>query len=250
MSKAPTTVYEQNNGLLNVYKVPESLVDRVVNAEKYNKAHEKISIGNLHRSKSGTGNQNEFEGDWVLILKGTKVASRKANKIFRDKVSKTSAFYHRRDMLCSRPKRKKRPVDYFQSQYHKGHKEKHGSSPFHEVSSAGRAIWAQMSEGQRLQYVEMAKIDGVRFEEEQAKWLENNKIFPLPPKSPYSLFISEQKGVDGKLNWKALDQKQKQGYRAMSERDKIRFDKEKEDYALWQQAVHAKLLVETGIKNK
>lgn len=225
----PRLVFENKNGVLQKYRLPDSCISSLLPNPQ--QKPQKSSLGHVFKTSK--------EQDWILVVK--RKNAKKAEKTYNQQIKETGLYHSRRAALIARPKRQKRAIDYFQSEYHKN---KSTGQPFHEISSQGREVWTKMTTEEKQPYIKLSEIDAQRFREEQNVWSQNNRPRPVPPKTPYSLFMAEPKQPNNSTSWKKLSHEKKQLYRGKAEADKLRYEKELSEYEQWQNQVHRNILSE------
>jgi len=132
------------------------------------------------------------------------------------------------------PKRAKLPQNFFSRDFIKEKKAELRSQgkeyKFQEITKAAHETWNKLSTEEKQPYIEMAKLDKLRYEKENHEWLEKNPPKPKNKRSAYSLFCSDHPDSKTRPNWKELDEKEKQVYKERAEQDAKRYAEELEKF--------------------
>lgn len=140
-----------------------------------------------------------------------------------------------------RPKRPKRAIDFFVSDFHKNRRRveggagKKGSTGFADINAEAIDRWRGMNAGEKAKYFALAEKEKQRYQEETAAY---RALYPperKPPKrrlSAYNIYCRANKTVAGH-NWKTLTPEEKAHFNALSEQDKLRYDEEVADFKAW-----------------
>lgn len=235
-------IYQKKGKLVQVFSVPSQFLSDFLSNSKVSGNPSKTNLGALFADDNAQEQVNFEQDNWLLLVKNSPTALRKAKKQFKTEVQRTTKFFEKRYTISSRPKRKKRAIDFFQSQFHKEYPDR-GKVPFHIISTKGREVWSKMSDAEKAPYMIKADEDRVRFEQEEIKWKQNNRQPPECPKSAYATFVQDQKnkGNENK-SWKSLSDEAKNTYRQMAEQDKKRYSQEMQEFKTWQEQYNENIL--------
>ena len=133
------------------------------------------------------------------------------------------------------PRQPKRSFWYFIGSYHSIRRKemvKNGEKPsFTQLVKDSRMVWSQMTDTDKAEYEELARIDRMRYEAEYAVY---RRLNPLPPTRPINAykFYLRTPGTNP-TPWRQLCATEKRPYMELAAEDQERYVKELQSFREW-----------------
>lgn len=254
------TMYVHHNGIYSKLVVPVACVSNATANLTSNITPDKTAIGLLYKlnSTSTQPQQNtriatflhnlvssrkknqdasnltleHFNNDYLLVIPQNETSAvRRATRMLQYAVKESDSKLKKFKQKLSVPKKAKRPIDFFQSEYHKS--QKGSDKPFYEISKDARQAWKTMNAADKKKYEEMGEAEIARYDKEMADWRKKHRSPPKKARQTYSLYVQHMKKQDKVPVWKSLSEKEREVYRDMAAKDKQRYQNELISYNNW-----------------